>query len=247
MIGILIIARMGSTRLPGKHLQMINNKYAIEWLIMRINSQLKDISNKKVIIATSTEPDNKQFEILKPMYNVEIFYGSNGNIPNRILDCATMYALDKIVCIGGDNPLTTMIGCKDVIEKLDVNDYVETYNLPIGMNVFGFTYKSLVYNLTDEYKNKVDLEFGWNLIFKNIYRIKYNEKIYDNVRVTMDYYDDYIFFKTVIEFVGDSIVNITDAELIQVILDNNFHTINNHLLTEYWVRFNRGLDSTFNK
>ena len=63
MIGIQIIARLGSTRLKRKHLIKALDKTFLEWLILRIQNEfINEITLKeiKIFISTSDEIENKE-------------------------------------------------------------------------------------------------------------------------------------------------------------------------------------------
>lgn len=251
MIGIIIVARLGSSRLPGKHLMKINQFSVIEWLIKRIQIQLQD-EDKKIIIATSNKSENQGFKFLEDLTNgVEVFFGDDGNIPLRIRECARHYNFDSLICFGGDNPLTSLEATKIVIKNLKKYDYVETEGLPIGMNVFGFTRQCLETNLTEEYVSKTDLEFAWNNVFKQNNNSCLSIKLgnYDlknsDLRVTLDYLEDFEFFKKLFTILGDDLLTLSDKEMIETMLNHELYLINNHLTKEYWNRFDQGTKKTF--
>ena len=58
MTGIIIIARLGSSRLPQKHLYKINSKPLIEHFIERITANFS-LKENKVIIATTKKKSTK--------------------------------------------------------------------------------------------------------------------------------------------------------------------------------------------
>lgn len=244
-IGAVIIARLGSSRLPRKHLLKINDKTIIEWIILRI---LNTTISNNIIIATSLNPENREFEFLKDKYDIKIFYGSNGNIPLRLLECANFYNLDKMICISGDNPLTSIDGIEKVKMELKNNNYVETIGLPLGMNLFGFTTDILIKSMNNKYKQMDDLEFLWTKIFKSKKFIKLgNYDIFNKkLRFTLDYYEDYLFFKALIEYLDYGIFKLSDKEIIETTLLKGFNNINNTLYDIYLKNFNKGIRKTHN-
>ena len=108
MDGIVFIARLGSSRLPKKHAIKVLDRSFIEWLIGRYAVAFQsEIAAQKVqlVLATSDEPDNKEFEALLNTLPVAIFYGAVDNIPLRLLQCARAYDFQNIISI--DGPLIT--------------------------------------------------------------------------------------------------------------------------------------------
>ena len=109
MIGILFIARLGSTRLEQKNLIEANGTTFMECLVNRFQHTFqKEIENGviKLIIATSDEPENRRFDALFA-YNsdVSVYYGNKANIPLRQLECALDNNLSHIISIDGDDTL----------------------------------------------------------------------------------------------------------------------------------------------
>ena len=97
--GILITARLGSTRLKQKHMLKVREKPIVYYLLERIRREFKEeITQKKteVVIATSNEPDNRAFEELG-IEDLKIFYGSVHNIPLRHLQTVESYDLSHII------------------------------------------------------------------------------------------------------------------------------------------------------
>ena len=100
MIGVFITARLGSTRLSEKHLIKVNEKPIIWYLIERFLIGFKEEIEKKelkLFITTSVSHENKKFESVFDKNEVEVFYGSDENIPFRHLECAIEHNIDNIV------------------------------------------------------------------------------------------------------------------------------------------------------
>jgi spore coat polysaccharide biosynthesis protein SpsF len=247
MIGILIIARLGSTRLKRKHLIEAGDKSFLEWLISRIQFQFKEelLNNDvKIVIATSDEPQNKEFETISSKLGCEVFYGNIHNIPQRQFECAKHFNFSSIISVDGDDILCSTEAMKKVallIETAD-NEMVKTTGLPLGMNVTG--YKTTFLQKTLEKAGSIKmLETGWGTIFKGTNSIIYDYSVYEkevsNIRMTLDYALDADFFKKVIEENKQNMHSIPDSLLIETILNNKYDQINSSLNEEYWNNFNK--------
>jgi spore coat polysaccharide biosynthesis protein SpsF (cytidylyltransferase family) len=242
MIGIFITARLGSTRLTEKHLIEVKGKPFMIWLIERFATKFHDkiIRNElKIFIATSIKPENKKFESILDKNKVEIFYGSDENIPLRHLECAEANEIDHIISIDGDDILCSTEAANLVIKKL-LNGFkmAQTSGLPLGMNVTGYSTEFLKKSIQGKEKNK--LENGWGKIFDKdeINLIQINGfKNLEKLRMTLDYEADANFFKKVISFID--IIKISDESLIKKIIVNKWNQINIHLDDIYWVNFNK--------
>ncbi|MBS1526951.1 MAG: hypothetical protein JST19_14950 [Bacteroidetes bacterium] len=244
MTGVFITARLGSTRLAQKHLIQVNGRSFIEWLAARLSHEFSpEIGSKsmKIFITTSVRQENKKFDEFFSGTPIEIFYGSDENIPLRHLECAEANGIENIISIDGDDILCSTQAARQVMNKLLQNSMAaHTVGLPLGMNVSGYQTGFLKESLEKSKSNK--LETGWGKIFdaeKNeVINIKADESG-NKLRMTLDYPDDSVFFEKVIAGIGDEIIRIDDAALIDTILKNEWYKLNDSLSEEYWENFNK--------
>ncbi len=244
MIGILITARVGSSRLPKKHFIKASGKTFIEWLILCLKNKFEDeIKNGKIkiAIATSVKPENKAFE-QKVRSLAEIFYGDDENIPLRHLQCAKHFGFSTIISVDGDDILCSAEGAHKVYEKLNQNsetDICSTTGLPLGMNVSGYSVSYLEKCLRGKEKNK--METGWGRVFINPRekKIKMGEyDIHSLLRFTLDYEDDARFFQAIINEVKEKVNSISKQDFIKFVEQKKYFEINSHLSEQYWKNFN---------
>ncbi|MEQ9146869.1 MAG: hypothetical protein RLP13_01245, partial [Cytophagales bacterium] len=166
MTGILFTARLGSSRLPKKHLIEASGKTFIEWLILRYQNVFKTEINKgnvRFILATSDEPLNRAFEATLEPYNIDVFFGNISNIPMRHLNCADHYDLQNIISIDGDDVLCSPVASYLVYEKLRAgteNDIVASIGLPLGMNSSGYTVSYLRKCMMTARDQKIETDWG---------------------------------------------------------------------------------------
>jgi spore coat polysaccharide biosynthesis protein SpsF (cytidylyltransferase family) len=242
--GIFVTARVGSTRLPQKHLIDAHKRTFIAWLVGRyVHGFRHEISRGevKVVIVTSTEQGNEKFRELFARENISVFFGDNDNIPLRHLQCALNLDISHIVSIDGDDILCSVEGAALVREQLLKGvAMAKTEGLPLGMNVMGYSTKFLRTSLS--HVNSKVLETGWGRIFdaskiKNIELNKFPES--DALRMTLDYEVDAEFFKTVISGIGDRILQISDEELVKYIVEHKLYLLNKEVNEEYWANFRR--------
>lgn len=240
--GILLVARLGSSRLPQKHLVEANNVPFIDHLLGRIYHLFADQINKgevKLIIATSDEPENRKFEEHTERFKAAVFYGNKNNIPERQLACAEFYGLDNIISIDGDDILCSPEGMLKVYHQLIKGDVaVKTKGLPLGMNVMGYSTAFLSTSL----RNLSDmslLETGWGRIFDydqfTVIDMKLSED--EKLRFTLDYPEDALFFQSVIHHFKEDIAKVTDKTIIDCVVNNHLYEINASLNDVYWTNF----------
>lgn len=119
-IGIVIQARMGSTRLPEKVLTPILEQNTILDILMQKLSALPF----KVVVATSFNKKDDVLENWARKNNHNIYRGSEDDVLQRFIDCADFYNFDFVVRVCADNPFLDIILLKSLIEKVDKQDYL---------------------------------------------------------------------------------------------------------------------------
>ena len=99
MINISIEARMGSARLPGKTLKLINKKPAIEIMVNRVKKS--KLANKVIIATTNNKEDDKIAQWCKEN-DISYFRGSENNVYDRVLKTHQQFNSKTIVELTGD-------------------------------------------------------------------------------------------------------------------------------------------------
>lgn len=206
MIAAIIQARMTSTRLPGKIMLQACNKTFLTHMLERVNrSKMLD----KIMIATTKNQTDDIIEEFCKSNNIECYRGSEDDLIDRYKMAADKISADVVVRLTSDTPLLDPA----IIDKMIVTYQNNNYDLvcnnfplprtyPDGMNVEVFSYKVLN-EIHKEAKKPSDREhvtfFVWMHPEKyRSYRVDY-EKDLSNYRFNLDYYDDYLFLKSVFE------------------------------------------------
>jgi spore coat polysaccharide biosynthesis protein SpsF len=101
-IGIVVQARMGSKRLPGKVLRQVNGRPLLDYLLARL-SACQEISN--AIIATSNDSTDDPVAAFCEERGIEVFRGELENVASRFLEVIQEYKLEAFVRVSGDSPL----------------------------------------------------------------------------------------------------------------------------------------------
>ena len=109
--GIVIQARMGSTRLPGKVLMPFIGVPLLQYQIELINRfQL----GFKVIIATTIKKEDNKIALFCKKIGVDVFRGAENNVLGRVKDVAEKYKLENVIRLTGDNPLVSFCILKEL-------------------------------------------------------------------------------------------------------------------------------------
>lgn len=102
MVDATIQARLGSSRLPGKVLAPILGRPMIEYQIERIRrSTIID----RVVIATTTNPQDDAIVDIAQRLGCECFRGSEDDVIGRVLGSLYRFDIDVHAEFQGDNPI----------------------------------------------------------------------------------------------------------------------------------------------
>lgn len=146
MNGIIVQARMGSTRLPGKILMDISGKPMLWHVIKRCQrSKLTDT----IIVATTTNKEDDKVEEFCKKNRILCFRGDSQNVLVRYYKAAKKFQLDIVVRITSDCPLIDPTIIDSCIRKFLKNnyDYISNANpkrtFPRGLDVEVFSFNAL--------------------------------------------------------------------------------------------------------
>lgn len=98
-----IIARMTSTRLPGKPLRKLAGKPMLEYIL----ETLRQLSLCEIIVATSTDPTDQPLRRYCESKGIPFVCGSLHNVAHRFLDAIDFLASDAVFRVNGDSPLVS--------------------------------------------------------------------------------------------------------------------------------------------
>lgn len=215
-IGIIIQARMGSTRLPGKVLKKFNDITLLEYIINR----LKYLKHKVIIvIATSNLPKDDILEEFCTHQNVYCFRGNETNVLNRYYECSKAYEFEHIIRLTADNPFYDIEELDRLIEehiKLEM-DFSHSFEaLPIGIGAEIFTFDSLEKSMfkstkehhfehVDEYMLENPSEFKTHQLKVS------SSKNFPTIRLTVDTPEDFARASFIINSSVDEFITTEEA------------------------------------
>lgn len=189
---------MGSTRLPGKVLKEVCGKPLLQYQLERVK---KAALLDKIVVATSTLPQDDAIAQFCEQCNVECFRGSENDVLARYYECAKKYKVQTIVRLTADCPLSDPDVIDEVI-RLFINqraDYaantvpLETSTFPDGSDVEVFGMEALE-KAHKQCKNEHDREhvtfyfWKYNNGFKTVQLIR--QENWSKYRITVDYPED---------------------------------------------------------
>lgn len=242
-IGILITVRTGSSRLPNKALKEVMGKPIISYLVSRMNKVNHEYA--KIIICTTTLEEDAVLDDIAIKCGALCFHGDEDNIIRRHLQCANECNLDFIVNVDGDDILCDPEYVKLITQYAsESNDFdvIKTIGLPFGTNSIG--YKRIVLETILENIDQLTIDTGWGRLISDpstfsIREIHGKDTESCDCRLTLDYEEDFVLFKTILEklFVDDRYIS--QRSIIEYIRsDPSIIKINQHVNEKYWENFN---------
>ena len=135
--GIILQARTGSQRLPGKVLEPVGGIPLVAQCMRRLAAS----GVAQVILATTTLKDDDALAAAGADAGVAVFRGSPNDVLDRFARCAATFNLDVVIRATADNPAVDIEAPGRLLEaltRLGV-DYVREDDLPYGAGVEGIT------------------------------------------------------------------------------------------------------------
>jgi spore coat polysaccharide biosynthesis protein SpsF (cytidylyltransferase family) len=206
-VDIFIPVRLTNTRLPSKALKICNGKPLILNLIDRL-STIKKVRN--IVVCTTISQSNDPLVELLNKENILVFRGSERDTLNRFLGAAKQFEPDVIINVDGDDIYTDPEYIELLISKFEDNcyDFIDMVGFPFGFRSVGFTKNAL--EKLCKLKNSIvtDTHYRDFFIKSKLFKINYfkfdkNIIFPKNLRLTLDYPEDYEIAKKIFETLGN--------------------------------------------
>ncbi|MEK7208951.1 MAG: glycosyltransferase family protein [Patescibacteria group bacterium] len=218
-VGIIIQARMSSTRLPGKVLLPLAGKEML-WHVVERCRRSRRAHN--VIVATSSDRSDDVLAGWCKKNSIPVFRGNLDNVLSRYFNCAKKNNLDIIVRITSDCPLVDPSSIDEILRVLNTGrtkhvEYVSNLldrNYPRGLDCEAFTF-SVLKNAHKKAIDAFDKEHVTPYIIKNARTCPYTmpKKLQGNYRLTVDEKNDYKLIKLIYDnfYKNGDIINVCDV------------------------------------
>lgn len=142
-VGIVVQARMGSTRLPGKVLRPIADRPLLAHVLDRLQGLRHPV---RIVVATSSEARDDVIVDWCVGRDVECFRGSESDVLDRYWQCALRYDFSHVVRMTADNPFTDVEELDRLIELhlAEGYDYSHSFGqMPLGVGAEVFSRQAL--------------------------------------------------------------------------------------------------------
>lgn len=192
---IFLTTRYESTRLKIKHLADIGCETVTDFLINR----LKKTGLPIYMVVPGTRKNAEYMKNIADWHKIGFFAGDVENVAKRHFDCALTNGVDNIINCDGDDVLQIPSVYSEVRNILEATqfDVVETINLPLGLNVFGYR-RSILQDI------ERDNAHGWGAAILDRPHPQINYRHNYNIRLTLDYEEDYDVINQIIAECPDS-------------------------------------------
>jgi len=213
---VIIQARFGSTRLPGKVLKPLGNVDVLTYDVERCK-QIKGVS--EVIIATSTLPQDDVIVEWCEKHGVKYFRGSEQDVLNLYVQCAKQYQPDYVMRVTSDCPFVDYEMSSEMValmEQARKDIILLEGELPRGLAVEIISYEALlkIHRIGQEPRHREHVTYyayEFPEEFKAVtYKVPSN-RIAPELRITLDTEEDYALIRAVAEHFQNPLVSSADV------------------------------------
>lgn len=158
---MILQARMGSTRLPGKSLMPLAGQPLIGRILERV---LRCKSVCTIVLATTEKKEDDALAAWGREYGVEVFRGSENDLVDRYYQTALKYNADVIVRLPADNPVAEPKEIDRIVAyhlKGEADFSSNTHNIlgndypdGLGAEVFDFKLLHEIWQITTDPRNR---------------------------------------------------------------------------------------------
>lgn len=213
---VIIQARMGSTRLPGKVLKPLGDADVLTYDIARCRA-IQGVS--EVIIATSELPQDDAIAKWCEEHNVAYFRGSEDDVLDRYVQCAKLYKPDYVMRVTSDCPFVDYEMASDIvslIEKERKDIVLVEGELPRGLVVELISFEALQYihevgKETRHREHVTYYAYEYPNEFESVTYKAPSNRIGPELRITLDTEEDYELLSEVAKNFNNMLVSGSDV------------------------------------
>lgn len=210
---IIIQARMGSSRLPGKVLLPLGNTVVLDYVV----SRCKQIDfAAEVIVATSTLEQDDIIAKWCTEHQVACFRGSEDDVLSRYVECARQYEPDYVIRVTADCPFVDYHLANNIVHAMKASPadiVVVKGDLPRGLVVEMLSYSALEYihQFGHESRHREHVTYyayEYPEQFKRTEYIVPDEELNQpQLRITLDTLEDYQLCQAIADyFIGNLLI-----------------------------------------
>jgi spore coat polysaccharide biosynthesis protein SpsF len=205
VVGAIVQARMGSTRLPGKVLLDLAGRPALLRLVERLR-RCETLGT--IIVATSVEKKDDAVAAVCMAHAIPVFRGSERDVLDRYYRAALTYGLSVVVRFTADCPLIDPSLADEMIRfflgrrgdfDLVTNRHPLTYPDGLDLDVMAFDGLERAWRKADTpFEREHVVPFFWERGLR-VHNFECPERLFSTHRWTLDYPEDYALLRCVYE------------------------------------------------
>ena len=193
---VIIQARMGSSRLPGKVLMPLGESCELDYVVTRCRLIP---SVDEVIVATSLLPGDDAISAWCEEHRVRCFRGSEDDVLSRYYECAVLFNPEYVIRVTADCPFIDYELAGDIVEAMKRHpaDLVRLNGeLPRGLPVEMITFKTLerIHAIAQEPRHREHVTY-YAYEYPDQFRATIvdvpEELRFPKLRITLDTIEDY--------------------------------------------------------
>jgi len=212
---VIIQARAGSSRLPGKILMpFVDNISVLGWIIERAKCSK---SAERIVVATTVNSKDDETVKVCERHCCSYYRGSEEDVLDRFLNALKAFPCDVIMHITADNPFFDVTETDRLASNLEENglDYTSNHpmGMPLGTGTEAFTSESF-FAMADKTNDLYDHEHVTPYYYNHPELFKLldlapleTHPFAKNVRLTLDTPEDFKFLRSL-----NNVMNITDPK-----------------------------------
>jgi spore coat polysaccharide biosynthesis protein SpsF len=226
VVGFVVQARMGSSRLPGKVMMPAAGKPLLGHLLDRLK---KSVTADKIIVATSVSQQDNVIAEYCESSGYLVHRGSEQDVLDRYYQACVQYGVDVVVRITSDCPLIDTTLVDEMVHfyfehqdefDLITNRHPHTY--PDGLDFDVIPIKALQHvwqNAVELRHREHTVPFFWETGMR-VHNFQHPENLFARHRWTLDYREDYELIRTIYEALYREDQFITTEKILEY-LDHN--------------------------
>ncbi|MCL9662766.1 glycosyltransferase family protein [Paenibacillus hunanensis] len=233
---VIIQARMGSTRLPGKVLLPLGSSSILNYVVQRCH---KINHVEQVIVATSTDERDDRIAEWCESHQVSYYRGSEDDVLARYYECAVQYDPDYVIRVTSDCPFLDFDLANYTIEQMRqqpvdviVNKQQEQLTRGLAVELISFAALQRIYKHSTAPRHREHVTYyAYEYIseFKHLTIELPDQILKPDIRLTVDTPEDYEVCRILADQLEDSI-NRPAADFIAHIINHpDIGHINAHI------------------
>lgn len=219
-VGGVVLARMGSERLPGKVLRRVGERTVLGHVLARLR-RCRELD--AVVVATSDQHEDDALATFCADESVEIFRGSLDDVAGRVRACARVHGLDALARVNADSPWLDPTLLDDAVRLIRQGDWDLVSNVRIRTWPYGIASEVLTTSALERIcaatESPSDREHVTRYIYERpdmfaIRDLRSQDPSWAQVRLTVDTKEDFRRFSALREALGERADSVQTAELV---------------------------------